>query len=336
MPGSREKRTGTGIGSRVGEEAEAEACASFEARGDPPADIDVGRIVSIPLSRLRVADCNARKDITLDDSTTVADLASDISRHGLLHPLTVRRLSPAARSPAAQEYEIIAGQRRYSALRLLGRTTAQCNVIRCDDLAAEEISLIENVQRAKLGVADRVRSYARLYECYDRNMAQLAEAVSVSLPTVRTYIRVAGLPAELLGRLDRKGAGRLTLSTAKEIAAAPAEHAVAVADAVAGLKNNAERAVAARAAVLHARSVVEINKTLPPSRRRKLALARVIKSSLSRHNKSKACGRHGDEQTELGITGRDNRPLKVPNDLLPEIREAVERLLAEHGVAFAD
>jgi ParB-like chromosome segregation protein Spo0J len=73
----------------------------------------VGSLETIPLAKLTVSAKNVRQDLVDHDDTSVEDLAADIAAHGLMHPLTVRAHGVG--------YEIIAGQRRYLALKHLRR-----------------------------------------------------------------------------------------------------------------------------------------------------------------------------------------------------------------------
>jgi ParB/RepB/Spo0J family partition protein len=203
------------------------------------APADVNTVEEIPIDALAVSEKNVRHDVAASDDTSVDDLAADIAIHGLLHPLTVR--------PLGGGYEIIAGQRRFMALQRLGRATAPCRVTELEDLAAEEISLTENTQRAQLSSGDKVRTYSRLYEIYNRDMARLARAVSVTPATLRKYIKIAALPEDVLTRLDAKGDGRITVDTATVLAKVPAEQVAMVADAIVVLSTNSERAGAAKA-----------------------------------------------------------------------------------------
>ena len=198
----------------------------------------MGSLETIPLAKLAVSAKNVRQDLADHDDTSVEDLAADIAAHGLMHPLTVRAHGVG--------YEIIAGQRRYLALKHLGREAAPCRVIVLDDLAAEEMSLTENTQRAQLTTADKVRSYSRLYEVYDHSMSRLAKAVSLKPATLAKYIKIAALPDEVLTRLDAKGDGRLTLTTAAALANVPADRVAEVAAAITILPTDLQRVSAAR------------------------------------------------------------------------------------------
>ena len=144
---------------------------------------------SIPLDALRVSDLNVRKTLQSDeDEANVNDLAVDISENGLLNPLTVRGI------PGCAAYEVIAGQRRFMALKLLKQATAPCNIIAATDEKAEELSLVENVQRNQMTTADKVRAYSRLHAVYGSDADKVAAAVHVSKATIMKYVKVKDLP----------------------------------------------------------------------------------------------------------------------------------------------
>lgn len=97
-------------------------------------------IQNIPIEKLTISELNVRKTIsTEDDETNIEDLANDIKINNLLNPLTVRLYD--------NKYEIIAGQRRFLALKLLNWKSIPCHIMNVNNQKAEEISLIENVQR---------------------------------------------------------------------------------------------------------------------------------------------------------------------------------------------
>ena len=92
-----------------------------------------------------------------------------IFNHGLsstyflnFNPITVRL--------NGDKYEIIAGQRRFLAMKQLNKTHIPCNVLTIDTQKAEEISLVENVQRNQMTTCDKVRSYSKLYDVYNKDI----------------------------------------------------------------------------------------------------------------------------------------------------------------------
>ena len=167
---------------------------------------------SIPLDALRVSNLNVRKTLQCDeDEANLNDLAVDISENGLLNPLTVRGI------PGSVAFEVIAGQRRFMALKLLKQATAPCNVIAATDEKAEELSLIENVQRNQMTTADKVRAYSRLHAVYDNDADKVASAVHVSKATIMKYVKVKNLPEAVLRRLDQTGDDKLSIDVAVEL-----------------------------------------------------------------------------------------------------------------------
>jgi len=82
-------------------------------------------IINIEISKLYVSDVNVRKTLTSEeDETGIIDLANDIDVNGLINPITVRQIG--------DKYEIIAGQRRFLAIRYLNKTHIPCNVLNID------------------------------------------------------------------------------------------------------------------------------------------------------------------------------------------------------------
>jgi ParB/RepB/Spo0J family partition protein len=256
---------------------------------------DISEITEIELSRLHIGDENVRKNLT-DEETSVLDLAQDIQQHGLLHPLTVRPTTGG-------QYTIVAGQRRYLALRSLGRLVAPCRVVELSDDVAEEISLTENVQRAQLTTSDKVRTYNRLYSLYGNDIGKLSKKVSVTQSTLKKYIKIASLPEEILDRLDGKGDGKITLDTAEELSKLPQEIVKEAAEAISRLPTNAARADAVR----------QINKT--PDADFQLIVDEVSVRSLEKIKLA---------PTSPWIFGRDKEPLIIPAHLYESILDIIE------------
>lgn len=170
-------------------------------------------IEHIEVGRLAVAEENCRKDVEQpDESSTIRDLADNIREHGLLHPLQVRKME--------NMYAILAGQRRFLAVRSLGWKTVPCRVLDVTPQEAEEISLVENLQRTHLSHADKVRAFAKLNAHYGGDVVKICKAVSLSPATVRNYISASKLPDTVLVRLDSdKKEERLSLASAGRLSA---------------------------------------------------------------------------------------------------------------------
>jgi len=129
-------------------------------------------IANIEISKLYVSNINVRKTLTSEeDETGITDLANDININGLINPITVRLNN--------NKYEIIAGQRRYLAMKQLNKTHIPCNILNIDTQKAEEISLVENVQRNQMTTCDKVRSYSKLYDVYNGDIDKVISAIHI-------------------------------------------------------------------------------------------------------------------------------------------------------------
>ena len=141
----------------------------------------------INLSAIRVSDVNTRKDLDAGtEDAGIIDLANSIQEQGLLSPIIVR-------TAPDRQYELIAGQRRFLACRLLGRATISA-VVRddLDDTDATVVSLVENVHRADMNAIDKAKAYQGIYAKYGSEK-RVARETGVTLPTVRRYLALLNL-----------------------------------------------------------------------------------------------------------------------------------------------
>lgn len=104
-------------------------------------------------------------------------MADSIREHGIIQPLTVRKL-------ASGYYQIIAGERRWRAARLAGLTQVPAIVIEADDRKAMELALIENLQREDLNPIEEAEGYKTLIETYHMTQEDAAATVGKSRPAV--------------------------------------------------------------------------------------------------------------------------------------------------------
>jgi ParB/RepB/Spo0J family partition protein len=126
-------------------------------------------IKEIPLDTCYISPRNVRQD-----SGDLTELIDSIRDMGVLEPILVRQKE--------EEYEVIAGRRRLEAARSIGLQTIPASVLDVTDLQAIIVSLIENVQRQDLTLAERVQTYQLLQQLEPeyRNLHRLAEVVAVS------------------------------------------------------------------------------------------------------------------------------------------------------------
>lgn len=169
------------------------------------------QLENIAVEHLKVSEHNVRKTLASEnDETNLQDLANDITINGLINPLTVMKMNE-------NEYEIIAGQRRFKALQLLNEKRIPCHIMDVDIHKAEEISLTENVQRNQMTNADKIRVYAKLYELYGKNIEKVCSVVNISKKQLSKYIQLKELDNDTIQLLDKKDDNKISLDVAVEL-----------------------------------------------------------------------------------------------------------------------
>lgn len=132
------------------------------------------------------------------DETALEELASSISKLGIVQPLTVRDMGNG-------RFQLIAGERRLRAALLAGMTTVPAYIRTADDQAMLELALVENIQREDLDSIEVAISYQRLIEECNLTQEKLSERVGKQRSTVTNYLRLLKLPAEIqLGIRNKK------------------------------------------------------------------------------------------------------------------------------------
>lgn len=159
---------------------------------------------------LFVSELNVRKTLTSEeDETGISDLANDIRINGLINPLTVRK--------QGDKYEIIAGQRRFLACNMLKKETIPCNIVNVSAQKAEEISLVENVQRNQMTNYDKIKTYSKLYNVYNKDLEKVINAVHISRLTLNKYLKLNTLSDDIIRLLDVNTDDKITIDVAVEL-----------------------------------------------------------------------------------------------------------------------
>ena len=120
------------------------------------------------------------------DPDALADLADSIREHGIIQPLTVRKLQSGY-------YQIIAGERRWRAARMAGLDQVPAIVIEADDRKAMELAMIENLQREDLNPIEEAEGYRQLMEQYNLTQEETAQRVGKSRSVVANALRLLNL-----------------------------------------------------------------------------------------------------------------------------------------------
>lgn len=147
---------------------------------------------------INLIEANPFQPRTNFDDTALAELATSISKLGIVQPLTVRELGEG-------RFQLIAGERRLRAARMAGLKSVPAYVRTADDQAMLELALVENIQREDLDSMEVAISYQRLIEECNLTQEKLSERVGKQRSTVANYLRLLKLPAEIqLGIRERK------------------------------------------------------------------------------------------------------------------------------------
>ena len=118
------------------------------------------------------------------------ELAESIRVHGIIQPITVRRL-------ARDQYQLISGERRYQASKMAGLNAIPAYVRSADDQQMLEMALIENIQRENLNPIEISLSYQRLISECHLKQEELGERVGKNRSTITNYLRLLKLPPDI-------------------------------------------------------------------------------------------------------------------------------------------
>ena len=155
--------------------------------GDEALRTDTSGSLCLPISQIEPFAGQPRRRF---DEDALQDLADSIREHGIIQPLTVRRLSSGY-------YQIIAGERRWRAARIAGLAEVPAIVIEADDRKMTELSLIENLQREDLDPIEEAEGYKTLMDNYQLTQEEAAERVGKSRSAVANSLRLLGLCPEV-------------------------------------------------------------------------------------------------------------------------------------------
>lgn len=176
--------------------------------GDPELPVQGEGSVSLPISQVEPGLNQPRKRF---EQGALDDLAESIRVHGIIQPLTVRRL-------ATGYYQIIAGERRWRAAKAAGLQEVPAVIIEADDRKVMELGLIENLQREDLNPAEEARGYRSLMEDYGLTQEQVAQQMGKSRPAITNTLRLLALPDEVMRLVEE---GVLSAGHARAILGAP-------------------------------------------------------------------------------------------------------------------
>ena len=128
---------------------------------------------------------NKRQPRKLFEDRAIISLADSIHRHGILQPLSVRK--------NGDDYELVAGERRLRAARLLKMQRVPCIIINIDEETSAVMSIVENIQRQDLNIFEEAMAILTLKELYEMTQEAIAHTLSVSQSYVANKLRILRL-----------------------------------------------------------------------------------------------------------------------------------------------
>ena len=147
----------------------------------------VGSITRIKISSISPNPFQPRLDF---DKEPLVELSNSIKEHGIIQPITVRKIG-------RNEFQIISGERRYQASKLAGIDELPCFIRIADDQHMLEMAIVENVQRKDLNAIEIALSYQRLIDECNLSQEELGKKVSKNRSTVANFLRLLKLPVEI-------------------------------------------------------------------------------------------------------------------------------------------
>ena len=153
------------------------------------------------------------------DEEGLQDLAESLEKHGMIQPITARKLESGY-------YQIIAGERRWRAARMVGLKEVPVRVIQADDRKAMELALVENLQREDLNPMEEAKGYQTLIQEYGLTQEEAAATVGKSRPAVANALRLLALCEPVLAMVEE---GTITSGHARALLPLDAEQQEATA-----------------------------------------------------------------------------------------------------------
>lgn len=169
------KGLGRGLSALIPNAAELKAEPGTETA---PREIAVQRITPSPFQPRRAF-----------DEVKIEELAASIRSQGVIQPLIVR--------PKGDEFELIAGERRWRAAMKAGLSQVPVVIRDASDHEALQLALVENLQREDLNPIEEASGYRRLQDEFHWSQEEMAERIGKSRPTVTNALRLLGLPTEV-------------------------------------------------------------------------------------------------------------------------------------------
>jgi ParB family chromosome partitioning protein len=188
------KRLGRGLAALIGDVGDEPS--------ETPAQDAPRKPRKAPIEKLKPNPRNPRRQFT---DAQLDELAASIKERGIIQPIVVRQ--------AGEDFEIVAGERRWRAAQRAGLHDVPIAIVDATDVQSLEYAIIENVQRADLNPIEEAAGYVALMEQCNHTQEQVAQIVGKSRPYVANFVRLLKLPEKVkeLVRAGKLSAGHARL-----------------------------------------------------------------------------------------------------------------------------
>jgi ParB family transcriptional regulator, chromosome partitioning protein len=148
-------------------------------------------ITSVAVTELKITELEANQNQPrrFFEDQALQELSGSIKEHGVVQPIIVRKLD--------DNYQIVAGERRWRAARLAGLKTVPVVVKDYSNVQVMEIALIENLQRQDLNSIEEALAYKSLIEEHDMTQEEISEKIGKSRSAIANTLRLLNLPEEI-------------------------------------------------------------------------------------------------------------------------------------------
>lgn len=160
------------------------------------ADNNDETVQDIDLTKIRPNPYQPRRDF---DKKALNELADSIKKSGVFQPVILRQPNPQL-----ERYELIAGERRFRASKIAGKTTIPAIIRQMTDEQMMEVAVLENLQREDLTPLEEAQAYATLMDKLNLTQAEVAKRLGKSRPYIANYLRLLSLPDEIKKLVDNR------------------------------------------------------------------------------------------------------------------------------------
>ncbi len=174
------------------------------AQASPAPETEGGKPREIPLDLIDHNPFQTRSQVNQDQ---LAELAASIAANGVVQPVLVRPL-------AGGRFQLIAGERRWRASQIAGKTTVPAILRQVSDEQAMEITIVENLQRTDLNPMEQARAFERLSREFHMTQEQMAQRTGKDRATVANFLRLLRLPATVQALVE---SGELSFGHARTL-----------------------------------------------------------------------------------------------------------------------